>query len=102
MSEETKKTNGKGKPETEYSSPIEFPCDFIIKVMGKSDADFESNVRKLIKKHFPNIEEGQFSLRPSKDNNYLAISVVVYAESKEQLDALYQDLSNEPTILMAL
>lgn len=86
----------------EYSSPLEFPCDFIIKVMGKTDSAFEKNVVAIIKKHYPDTKDTQISKRPSKDNNYLAITATVYAESKEQLDALYKDLSNEPTILMAL
>lgn len=85
-----------------YSSPMEFPCDFMIKVMGKADSEFEANVLAIIKKHFPKIRADEFHNRPSKDHNYLAISVTVPAQSKEQLDALYQDLSNEPTILMAL
>ena len=97
--------NGNGNASAangEYSSPLEFPCDFIIKVMGKTDSAFEDNVISIIKKHYPDTSDDQISKRPSKDNNYLAITAKVYAESKEQLDALYQDLSNEPTILMAL
>lgn len=95
--------NGNGTADTkEFSSPIEFPCDFIIKVMGKSDSDFEEQVIAIVKQHYPELKDDAVSKRPSKDNNYLAITVTIYAESKEQLDALYQDLSNEPTILMAL
>jgi putative lipoic acid-binding regulatory protein len=86
----------------EHSSPIEFPCEFIIKMMGKNTPDFESQALGIIKKHFPKIKANQFTNRLSKDNNYLSISVTVPAESKEQLNALYQDLSKEPTILMAL
>lgn len=86
----------------DFSSPLEFPCDFIIKVMGKKNDAFEAQVLGIVKQHFPKIKATEFKHRPSKDGNYLAISVTVPAESKAQLDALYQDLSNEPTILMAL
>lgn len=86
----------------DYSSPLEFPCDFMIKVMGKTDSDFEANVLAIVRKHFPKIRADEFRNRLSKDSNYMAISVTVHAKSKEQLDALYQDLSNERTILMAL
>jgi hypothetical protein len=90
------------KHDEQFSSPIDFPCEFMIKVMGKTDSDFEANVLTIVKKHFPKIRADEFRNRPSKDNNYTAISVTVHAKSKEQLDALYQDLTNEPTILMAL
>lgn len=95
--------NGNGSADTkEFSSPLEFPCDFIVKVMGKSDSDFEKQVTAIFKKHYPELADDAISQRPSKDHNYLAITVKIYAESKEQLDALYLDLSKEPTILMAL
>ena len=97
---DSKKSNGNATEE--HASLIEFPCDFIIKVMGKSDSDFEKNVKAIINKHYPTITDDDYKQRPSKDNNYIALTVTVYAETKAQLDTLYQDLSNEPTILMAL
>lgn len=93
------KLNGKAN---ETETHLTFPCQFTIKVMGKTDSDFEKNVTQILKKHFPEIKAEQFSQRPSKDNNYLALSITINAESKAQLDALYQDLSAEPSILMAL
>lgn len=88
--------------ENNHSSPLKFPSDFIIKVMGKNEAIFESTIKAIIHKHYPTVSDDQYKIRPSKDNNYTAITVSVYAESKEQLDALYKDLSDEPLILMAL
>ncbi len=88
--------------EHEHSSPLDFPCDFVIKTMGKSDSAFEANTLAIIRKHFPTIRADQFTSRPSKNKKYLSISVAVHAQSKDQLDALYHDLSKEPTILMAL
>ncbi len=98
-----KKLNGKlNGAANETETHLTFPCQFTIKVMGKTDSNFEKNVTHILKKHFPQIKPGQFSQRPSKDNNYMALSITIEAESKEQLDALYYDLSAEPSILMAL
>lgn len=100
---DTNKPNGTSNDDTkEPKTNLTFPRDFTIKVMGKTDSDFKEKVTAIIKKHFPNIKDEQISQRPSKDNNYLALSININAESKEQLDALYQDLSAEPSILMAL
>lgn len=95
-----------GKLEThekgEFSSPMEFPCDFIIKAMGKNNDDFVNTVKRIVTTHFPKVSADQFKTRASKDGNYTAVSVAVYAESKEQLDNLYKDLTDEPSVLMAL
>ena len=95
-------SNGKENPNQEYSSPIQFPCDFIIKVMGKNEGDFKGLITNIIKKHYPDITEDNITTRPSKDNNYLAVTIKVYANSKEELDKLYHELSDTPEILMAL
>lgn len=87
---------------TTQPSILSFPCDFTIKVMGKNNPLFKNIVTFILKNHYPKITDGAFSKRSSKDDNYLSISITVYATSKEQLDALYQELSNEPLILMAL
>ena len=88
--------------EAEHSSPIEFPCDFTIKIMGKQNDSFNANTHALILKHFPETKATQFTSRPSKDNNYLAITVTVYAQNKAELDALYTDLSKATDVIMAL
>lgn len=98
------KSNGKLETnETEqFSSPMEFPCDFMIKAMGKNNDTFIDAVKRIINTHFPNVADNQFNTRPSKDDNYTAVTVTVHAESKDQLDKLYQDLTDEPSVLMAL
>ncbi|MDF1795737.1 MAG: DUF493 domain-containing protein [Coxiellaceae bacterium] len=86
----------------QHSSPIQFPCDFVLKVMGKQQDSFKQAVLKHIQKHYPDIKESDLSERPSKDGNYLALTVTVHAESQDDLDKLYQDLSSDPEVLMAL
>ena len=40
--------------------------------------------------------------RTSKNGNYLSVTVVVNATSRDQLDAIYQDLVECETVIMAL
>ncbi|CAG7857568.1 hypothetical protein MCAMS1_02442 [biofilm metagenome] len=81
---------------------LKFPCQFPIKVMGRSDLEFDLLVIDIIRRHAPDIQEQAVTSRPSKDGNYLAVTVVVQATSKQQLDAIYQDLTSNPQVLMTL
>ena len=92
------KPNGQHKDE----SLIQFPCDFTLKIMGKAQDDFENLVITIVKKHFPSVTAANIQKKMSKDNHYLSLSVTVYARSKMELDALYQELSTTKEVLMVL
>jgi len=79
-----------------------FPCEVFIKVIGKKNDQFELAVLTIIKQHIPNLAEDAIKNTPSKNNNYLSITVRVMAENQEQLDAVYKDLSLCEQVIMAL
>lgn len=81
---------------------LKFPCDFVIKVFGNKSDEFEIAVMSIIRKHCSEVSETAFQTRPSKDGKYLAISANIYVESKEELDAIYKELSSHPLVLMVL
>lgn len=81
---------------------LEFPCQFPIKAMGRADLELDLLVIEIVRRHVDDINEGAITTRPSKDGNYIAITVIIEASSKQQLDAIYQDLSDHPHVLMAL
>ncbi len=80
----------------------QFPCEFPLKVVGKTSPEFEIFVLSVIRKHVPDLAENAISSRTSKDGHYLAITIIIQATSKEQLDAIYIDLSANELVLMAL
>ena len=80
---------------------LEFPCPFAIKAMGKNNLQFDLLVVEIVRRHVPD-QEKAVTTRPSKDGNYLAVTVLIQATSKPQLDAIYQELSSHPQVLMAL
>jgi putative lipoic acid-binding regulatory protein len=41
-------------------------------------------------------------MRASKKNSYLSVTCTVNATSREQLDALYRDLCDHPSVVMVL
>ena len=81
---------------------LEFPCSIAIKAMGKAEADFDAHVTTLVRRHVSNLSEGAVRTRPSKKGNFLSVTVTIEAESREQLDKIYQDLTDDARILMAL
>lgn len=81
---------------------LQFPCDFPLKVMGRSGPDFEAAVIAILRRHFSGLREGDITLRPSSGGNYTALTIVLRAESRAQLDALYRELTASPHVVMAL
>ncbi len=81
---------------------MQFPCEIAVKAMGKSGADFEAIVVEIVRRHAPDLGEGSVSSRRSSSGNYLSVTVRVNARSREQMDALYQELSDHEAVAMAL
>jgi len=87
---------------SEEDTVFEFPCQFPIKAMGKNIADFDSLVVAIVRKHAEDIKEGAIKIRPSKGDKFLSVTVTIEAQSKRQLDAIYQDLNDSPAVMMVL
>jgi len=83
-------------------SLFEFPCEFPIKVMGKANDSFEIEVAQIIRKHVADLGESAIKRRESTKSNYAALTVTITATSREQLDAIYMDLTASEHVIMAL
>ncbi len=81
---------------------LTFPCDFPVKVVGWHAEDFDALVVSLVRRHAPDLGEGAVRVRASRGGRYLAVTVTVRATSREQLDAIYRELTACPRVLMAL
>ncbi|WP_348761381.1 DUF493 domain-containing protein [uncultured Salinisphaera sp.] len=81
---------------------LEFPCDYDIKTFGRRETDFEATVYRLVKPHVPELAEGDLSTKESSGGKYLSVTVSIRAESKAQLDAIYQALTDSGAVLMSL
>ena len=81
---------------------LEFPCDFPLKVLGRKADDFAALVVGLVENHSGPNPALRVSERLSRDGNFIALTVVVRAHSKAQLDAIYTELSAHERVLMVL
>ena len=88
---------------TESNRPLlRLPCAFPIKVMGRRSEGFAQSVLDTVLRHAPNFEAGSMEMRPSRRGNYLGLTCTITANSREQLDALYHDLSVLPHVVVVL
>ena len=83
-------------------SLFEFPCRFPVKVMGRHASGFAELARAIVEQHAGPIEDGDVSERASRGGNFVALTFIIEAHSKNQLDALYEALSANRKILVAL
>ena len=83
-------------------SALAFPCEFPIKVMGRKQPGFAQTVSDIVRRHAPDFDPATVAMRPSRQGRYLSVTCVVRATSREQLDALYQDLCDHPEVVMVL
>jgi len=79
-----------------------FPSEFPIKVMGRHDADLRSLTQAIIERHAGPVTDAMVRTRTSADGNFLALTYMVTATSREQLDSIYRELTACKSVLMAL
>lgn len=83
-------------------SLIEYPCNFPIKIMGKSQQGFTQSVLAIVKTHAPDFDDTTLEVRTSKNGAYLSLTCTIQATSRTQLDSLYQALHDHPMVTMLL
>lgn len=81
---------------------LEFPCDFPVKVMGRNSDTFVASVIAIVQRHAPDFCAENATVRASAGGNYLAVTCVLRATGKAQLDALYRELTAHPEVRIAL
>ena len=89
-------------PLANAESLLSYPTDFPIKVMGRKETRFAHSVVAIVRKHAPDFDAATMELRPSREGNYLSVTCTIRATSREQLDALYQELCDHPSVVMVL
>ena len=81
---------------------LKFPTDYPIKVMGRPSPEFRARIHAIVIKHVPNVETDRITERLSENGNFLSISYMLVAESREQVIALAKDLTAAEGVLMVI
>lgn len=83
-------------------SLIEFPCDLPIKVFGRNVAGFRETVAEIVKAHCVMLPTDKIREKHSRDSGYISLTITIKADSREQVDGLYQELCESDDIIMVL
>lgn len=89
-------------PQDPPPSLLTFPCVFPLKVMGRREDGFAQLVSEIVLRHAGDFRPETIEMRSSKNARYLSLTVTLNARSREQLDALYSELSKHPMVIMVL
>jgi putative lipoic acid-binding regulatory protein len=81
---------------------LEFPCEFPIKMMGRDSAEFRATARALVEKHVGGVADDAVTASLSRNGRFVSVTVTITATSKQQLDDIYQDVTDHEDVLMAL
>jgi putative lipoic acid-binding regulatory protein len=83
-------------------SLIEYPSAFPLKIMGKRDDGFAQAILEVVRRHDPGFDGATMEMRASSGGNYLSLTCTITATSREQLDALYRELTAHPMVKVVL
>ncbi len=83
-------------------SLLKFPTEFPVKIMGRDTPEFHAMVEEILARHVAPLHSLPVTRQPSKAGRFVSVTVTITAQSREQLDALYRDLSAHELVLMAL
>ena len=81
---------------------LEFPCQFSLKAFGRDEGNFETLIFDIVTQFVKQLPRSAASSRPSSKGSYLAVTVDFTATSKAQLDQIYQALTDDKRVVMAL
>ena len=81
---------------------LEFPCDFPIKIMGRESDEFRGLARELVEKHTGPLADDAIVNSLSRNGAFVSVTVTVVAQSQQQLDDIYREVTSNDEILMAL
>jgi putative lipoic acid-binding regulatory protein len=84
------------------SSPLEFPCDYPVKVMGRQTLEFRAAVRAVLAAEAGETAALRIAERLSRDGAVVSLTCTVYVESREALDVLYRRLHATGLVLYSL
>ena len=81
---------------------LEFPCNFPIKIMGRDTPEFHVTARELVEKYTGPLDDSAIQSTVSRKGSFVSITVTVTAQSQQQLDDIYREVTDNEDVLMAL
>ena len=71
-------------------------------MMGRDTQDFRDTARALVEHHIGPLDLQTIKFATNRNGNFVSITITVQAQSQQQLDDIYRDVSSHEAVLMAL
>ncbi len=71
-------------------------------ILSVEDNEDIASLIRLVLRHAPDFDAAGMEMRPSAKGNYMSLTCTIRAVSREQLDALYRELSAHPLVKVVL
>lgn len=81
---------------------IEFPCDYLIRIIGDSHPGFQDDVLAIVRDQVAELAADSVSVRPSRDGSFCSVRVTIVATGEPQLKVLHAALMAHPAVRMVL
>ncbi len=81
---------------------FEFPCEYPVKAMGPNTEEFLVKITELIKQHAPEVSRNSVHCKTSSSGKYQSVTVLVYAQSKDHLINIYQEIRQVEEVVWTL
>jgi hypothetical protein len=81
---------------------IEFPCDYVIKVIGHAAPDFRTFVMAVVDRHAPGITDDDVTVKDSREGRFCSVQLHIMATGEAQLQALFEELKASGRVQMVL
>ncbi|MEZ5458966.1 MAG: DUF493 domain-containing protein [Steroidobacteraceae bacterium] len=81
---------------------LRFPTDYPIKVVGRADPALRGRIDAVVLRHVPDLAQERVSERVSGAGNFVSITYVVVARSREQVIALVEELASSEGVVMVI
>lgn len=86
----------------EAQSPLQFPTDYPIKVVGRTERSLRARIDVVVTTHVPDLDPARISERASGAGNFTAITYTIVAQSREQVTSLVTALTATEGVLMVI
>jgi putative lipoic acid-binding regulatory protein len=83
-------------------SPLQFPTDYPIKVVGRTERSFRARVDAIVFSHTPDLTEDRVSERASGAGNFTSITYTIVARDRDHVTTLVTALVATEGVLMVI
>jgi uncharacterized protein len=83
-------------------TPLEFPCDFPVKVMGRHTAEFRTQILAALAAETHGAAAPRIEERLSRDGTFVSLTCTVRVASRDELERIYRRLHATGLVLYSL